>query len=109
MDVGYVISIYVVEWGAGWSILKLFPGVDTWWDAKKCQANMMPTASDDGITAQILFFWAATLNKVSLLCFYKRLTGPVTPLWYKWCIVVALAFHAAMLFAFFVVAVNACK
>ncbi|KAM0802195.1 hypothetical protein BDR22DRAFT_140645 [Usnea florida] len=61
------------------------------------------------ITAQILFFWAATLNKISLLCFYKRLTGPVTPLWYKWCIIVALAFHAAMLLAFFIVAVNACR
>lgn len=61
------------------------------------------------LAAQILFFWAATLNKMSLLAFYKRLTGPVTSLWYRWCIVLGLAFHKAMLLAYFIVAVSGCK
>ena len=46
---------------------------------------------------------------MSLLCFYKRLTGPCTPLWYRWVIVIGLAFHAAMLTAFFLCAVLACR
>ncbi|KAL6713401.1 hypothetical protein ACLMJK_008866 [Lecanora helva] len=53
------------------------------------------------LTAQILFFWAATLNKMSLLCFYKRLTNACTPLWYRWAIVIGLVFHGLMLAAFF--------
>ncbi|KAL8663169.1 MAG: hypothetical protein Q9202_004101 [Teloschistes flavicans] len=62
------------------------------------------------LSAQILFFWAATLNKISLLCFYKRLTtGGIYKLWYKWCIVGGIAFQVTMLIAFFIVAVNACK
>ena len=61
------------------------------------------------LSAQVLFFWAATLNKMSLLLFYKRLTGPCTPLWYRRVIVLGLAFHAMMLTAFFLVAINACK
>ncbi|KAL9583682.1 MAG: hypothetical protein Q9212_002569 [Teloschistes hypoglaucus] len=62
------------------------------------------------LAAQVLFFWAATLNKISLLCFYKRLTtGGIYKLWYKWCIVGGIAFQVLMLIAFFIVAVNACK
>jgi len=61
------------------------------------------------ITAQILFFWAATLNKLSLLAFYKRLTGPVTPLWYKLCIVGGVIFQVAMVLAYFLVALLACR
>ncbi len=61
------------------------------------------------ITAQILFFWAATLNKISLLAFYKRLTGPVTPLWYNLCIVGGVIFQVAMVLAYFLVALLACR
>lgn len=62
------------------------------------------------LTAQILFFWAASLNKISLLCFYKRLThGGVYKLWYKWCIIGGIAFITAMLIAFFLSAVFACQ
>lgn len=61
------------------------------------------------ITAQILFFWAATLNKISLLAFYKRITGPVTPLWYNTCIVGGVIFHVAMVLAYSLVAVMACR
>ncbi|KAL8706599.1 MAG: hypothetical protein Q9201_000346 [Fulgogasparrea decipioides] len=62
------------------------------------------------LCAQVLFFWAATLNKISLLCFYKRLTtGGIYKLWYKYCIVGGIAFQVAMVLAFFIVAVMACK
>lgn len=61
------------------------------------------------ITAQILFFWAATLNKISLLCFYRRLTGPCTPRWYKSCIVGGTIFQIAMVMAYFLAAVLACR
>lgn len=61
------------------------------------------------LAAQVLFFWAATLNKMSLLCFYKRLTNACTPLWYRWVIVIGLVFHALMLTAFFLSAVLACR
>ena len=61
------------------------------------------------ITAQILFFWAATLNKISLLCFYKRLTGPCTPHWYKLCIYGGIIFQLAMVVAYFLAAVLACR
>ena len=61
------------------------------------------------LSAQILFFWAATLNKMSLLCFYKRLTNACTPLWYRWTIVIGLVFHGLMLTAFFLSAVLACR
>ncbi|KAL8829439.1 MAG: hypothetical protein Q9170_006169 [Blastenia crenularia] len=62
------------------------------------------------LTAQILFFWAASLNKISLLFFYKRLThGGVYKLWYKYCIVGGIAFITAMLIAFFLSAVFACQ
>ena len=76
MDMGYIRSIYVVEWGAGWSILKLFPCIDIWWNAKKCQANMMPTASDDGIllkdspeneSATYTNIWCSTVDGTALL------------------------------------------
>ncbi|KAL8689065.1 MAG: hypothetical protein Q9218_005173 [Villophora microphyllina] len=62
------------------------------------------------LSAQILFFWAASLNKISLLCFYKRLTtGGIYKLWYKWCIVGGIAFQVLMLIAFFISAVLACQ
>ncbi|KAL9601652.1 MAG: hypothetical protein Q9219_002372 [cf. Caloplaca sp. 3 TL-2023] len=62
------------------------------------------------LTAQILFFWAASLNKISLLCFYKRLThGGVYKLWYKYCIVGGIGFITAMLIAFFISACFACQ
>lgn len=61
------------------------------------------------ISAQILFFWAATLNKISLLCFYKRLTGPCTPSWYKFSIIGGIIFQIMMVLAYFIVALLACR
>ena len=49
MDVVYIAFICVINWAAGGSILKLFPGTDLGWCAKQCQANLQPTISDDGI------------------------------------------------------------
>ncbi|KAL8823936.1 MAG: hypothetical protein Q9191_005431 [Dirinaria sp. TL-2023a] len=66
---------------------------------------------DDWIIAisLILFFWAATLNKISLLCFYHRLTGPCTPKWYKFSIFGGIIFQITMVLAYFIVALLACR
>ncbi|KAL8730098.1 MAG: hypothetical protein Q9166_004297 [cf. Caloplaca sp. 2 TL-2023] len=62
------------------------------------------------LAAQILFFWAATLNKISLLCFYKRLTaGGVYRKWYNYTIVGGIVFQSLMVIAYFIVVLNACQ
>ncbi|KAI4266450.1 MAG: hypothetical protein L6R38_008734, partial [Xanthoria sp. 2 TBL-2021] len=62
------------------------------------------------LAAQILFFWAATLNKISLLCFYKRLAaGGIYQSWYKYCILGGIVFQVLMLIAYFISAINACQ
>ncbi|KAL8664208.1 MAG: hypothetical protein Q9168_007955 [Polycauliona sp. 1 TL-2023] len=62
------------------------------------------------LSAQILFFWAATLNKISLLCFYRRLTlNGIYQSWYKYCIKGGIIFLVCMLIAFFISALFACQ
>ncbi|KAL8779319.1 MAG: hypothetical protein Q9213_006999 [Squamulea squamosa] len=63
------------------------------------------------LAAQILFFWAATLNKISLLCFYKRLTqgGAIYTTWYRLCILGGIIFQVLMLIAYSLSAINACQ
>ena len=61
------------------------------------------------ITAQVLFFWAATLNKISLLCFYQRLAGPCTPRWYSWSINGGIVFQILMVLAYFLALLLGCR
>ncbi|KAL8682389.1 MAG: hypothetical protein Q9186_001579 [Xanthomendoza sp. 1 TL-2023] len=77
------------------------------WDL---HAENGPTGYKLCLAAQVLFFWAATLNKISLLCFYKRLNkGGIYHRSYDYCINGGIIFQVLMLLAFFISAVNACQ
>ncbi|KAI9707137.1 MAG: hypothetical protein M1836_000097 [Candelina mexicana] len=75
--------------------------------------DLDPTKGPSGyklcLSAQFLLFWAATLNKMSLLVFYRRLITSATGKIYSWLINGGLAIMGAVLLAFTVAAACACR
>ncbi|KAI9723727.1 MAG: hypothetical protein M1812_001027 [Candelaria pacifica] len=75
--------------------------------------DLDPTKGPSGyklcLSAQFLLFWAATLNKMSLLVFYRRLITSATGKVYSWLINGGLAVMGAVLVAFTAAAACACR